>query len=153
MLSSTYAVWLKSLKTLTETFQPDNVRWLYTIFYFENLYENYCHEQSVKINTCVKYSIDAYHAYHAGIHFAVFFWGLKIPWLSWWFPQSYAFPVTSLLFPPFQLVFPHVSPGVLLFPSVFLLFPRSVSPVSYFRFCKIMNALVVIGNKIFYRFQ
>ena len=42
------------------------------------------------------------------------------------FPQ---FPNHFLLFP---MVFPHV---FLRFPWVFLLFPLSVSPVSYFRFC------------------
>ena len=49
------------------------------------------------------------------------------------------FPQFPNHFLPFPMVFPHVSPSVSIFPLVFLLFPLSVSPVSYFRFCDLIR--------------
>ena len=83
------------------------------------IYENYYHEQLAKISTCMRYSIDVYHRYILPSR------ELKLPSLSWWFPPCYVSPVSWL--------FPTVSPGA---PLAFLLFRCSVSPVSYFRFCK-----------------
>ena len=65
VLSSAYAVWLKSSNALTGRFQPSNAWWLYLIFYFANfvwklLPWTIC---TSKIKTFVKYSIDAYHRY------------------------------------------------------------------------------------------
>ena len=59
VFSSVYAVWLKSSNALIGRFQPNNVRWIYTIFYSAN------HVWKLLPWTvsedCVKYSIDAYH--------------------------------------------------------------------------------------------
>ena len=45
------------------------------------------------------------------------------------------FPQFPNHFLPFPMLFLHVSPSVSTIFSVFLLFPLSVSPASYFRFC------------------
>ena len=56
------------------------------------------------------------------------------------------FPQFPNHFLPFSMVFPHVSPSVSRFRWVFLLFPLSASPVSYFRFCDRVNVSAFLYN-------
>ena len=48
------------------------------------------------------------------------------------------FPQFPNHFPPFSMMFPHVSPSVSIISSVVLLFHLSVFPVSYIRFCELI---------------
>ena len=130
VISSAYVVWLKLPNVLIGRFHPNNVQWLYTIFHFASIYENYYHEQLAKISSCVKYSIDAYHwyillryilafcfrnlnscDYHGDSHNAMF------PLVSWLFPEVSAGVSTC-----FSWCFGFLQ-CFSCFPAVFLLFP------------------------------
>ena len=92
------------------------------------MYESYYHEQLAKISTCVKYSIDAYHRYILPRYMLPFCFG-NLNFRNYHGDsRNVMFPRFPNCFQPFPLVFPHVSPG-------FLLFPGTASIVSYFRFC------------------
>ena len=126
---------------LSTKFAHKEIRWNYGIFrsvkydditrfsILQIMYENYYHEQLAKISTCVKYSIDAYHKYILPFGFG----DLNSNFHN--NSPNVNFPRFSNSFLPFSLVFPHVSSGVSAVSFGFLLFPRNVSPVSYFRFC------------------
>ena len=130
VFSSVYAVWLKSSNAFIGRFYPNNIQWLYTISYFVN------HAWKLLPWTVnkdfVKFSIDAYHR-------------CILPRYIWPFcfgnlnSRDYHCDSLNIMFSGFLNCFPwyfHMFLLVLLrFPSVFLPFPRSLSLVSYFRFC------------------
>ena len=104
------------------------------------IYENYYHEQLAKISTCVKYSTSAFHRYinlkyispscSGNVNFRDYHGG------------SLNFMFSILCFPGFLTIshsfpwcFGTFLPVFLRFPLVFLLFPRSVCPFSFSRFC------------------
>ena len=95
------------------------------------MYENYYHEELVKIRTCVKYLINAYLWCLFPWYILTFrcenwnYHGDSLSFMFPWFPVSYHFP----------WFFCMSSPVLLRSPRVFLMAPISVSPVSYLRFC------------------
>ena len=94
MLSSAYAVWLKSTNALVGRFQPNNLRWLYTIFSFANLVwkllpSTIC---TSKISNCVKYSTDAYHRYIFPRYILLSCFGTYIPVIIRVIPSMLCFP-------------------------------------------------------------
>ena len=134
MLSSAYAVWTKSSKALIGRFRPNNVRlpWSFSNYVWKLLS---C--------TCVKYSIDAYHKY-------------ILPFvLGNLSSRDYQSDPSNVMFPRFPVSyhFPWCFRLCLLvflrFLPVFLLFPCSISPVSYFRFCVLYMVWYLIWHKIF----
>ena len=106
------------------------------------MYQNYYHEQLAKISTCVKYLKDTYDRYILPRYFLLLCFGnlnsrdydsdsLGMLCFPGFLTVSHRFPWCFRMFPP----------AFLRFPLVFRLFSRSVSSVSYFRFCVVSKCL------------
>ena len=122
------------------------------------MYENYYHEQLAKIWPCVKYPIDAYH-WHILPRYMWYIILLKLTLVYGCFSRflnctngtksrnashirfgnlnSRNYRSDSIIVSPVSCFLPSLL-VFLEFYWVFLLFPHSVSPVSYIRFCNIL---------------
>ena len=99
------------------------------------MYENYYHEELVKISTCAKYSIDAYDRYILPKYVFPFFYGNLNSCNYYGDSINVMCPWLPNCFLPFPLVLSHVSPGVYMVSFGVSPVFYSVSPVSNFRFC------------------
>ena len=117
--------------------------WISWFYILQVMYKNYCHKQLAKITTCMKYLID-------DRYISPFCFGNL-------YSRDYHGDFLNVIFSSF-LTFSYRSPWCfrmflrmfVRFPSVFCLFPLSVSPVSYFRFPFSWHPFTLIKNDVLF---
>ena len=124
--------------------------WPYTFFCLQILYENYYFEHLLKVSTCVKYLIDAYHGYIFPRNLSLLFFGNLDSWDYHRDSLNVMFPRSPNCFLFFSLVFPHNSPGVSTVSSgVSLVSPQCPPPLpaSYFKFFIYIIMIYILHTK------